>query len=152
MPVVMMTGKSEVTDVARGLALGADGYVTKPFDGDELLARLRAALRKSAAGAAQDGVLEHGLFRMDTGRHEVTIGAKPISLTPKEFAVLKALIEAGGRILTHANLLEQVWGRAHRDDVEYLRVVVRSLRLKVEADPSRPLLIRNEPGIGYRLI
>ena len=74
-----------------------------------------------------------------------------MSLTPKEYAVLQALVDGGGRILTHATLLERVWGKAHRDDVEYLRVAVRSLRLKIEDDPSRPTIIRNEPGVGYRL-
>jgi two-component system KDP operon response regulator KdpE len=84
-------------------------------------------------------------------RHQAEVAGRPVILTPKEYAVLQALVEAGGRILTHATLLERVWGKAHREDVEYLRVAVRALRLKIEDDPSQPRVIKNEPGIGYRL-
>ena len=85
-------------------------------------------------------------------RHEADVNGREVALTPKEYALLQALVAAAGRILTHATLLEQVWGKSHREDVEYLRVAIRSLRLKIEDDPSQPQLIRNEPGIGYRLI
>lgn len=87
-----------------------------------------------------------------TARHEVRCNDAPVALTPREYAVLKALLQASGRILTHAAILEQVWGKAHVESVDYLRVIIRALRLKLEADPSDPRLIRNEPGIGYRLV
>ncbi|MBC2667755.1 response regulator transcription factor [Novosphingobium piscinae] len=150
-PVIVLSARSEVTEKVAALDLGAADYVTKPFDGDELLARLRVALRGSGTTAPRGGVLVHGPIRLDAARHEVFIADRPVSLTPREFAVLEVLVAAGGRILTHAALLETVWGKAHRDDVEYLRVVIRALRLKLEDDPGQPRLIRNEPGIGYRL-
>lgn len=150
-PVVVVSARSEVQEKVSALDLGASDYVTKPFDGDELLARLRVALRGAGRPTAKAEVLDHGPISIDLSRHEVRIAGRLVQLTPKEFAVLQALVEAGGRVLTHGALLEGVWGKAHRDDVEYLRVVIRALRLKLEEDPSRPQLIRNEPGIGYRL-
>lgn len=151
-PIIAVTARGEVADKVAALDLGASDYVTKPFDGDELLARLRAVLRNSGSAVAADGLLSAGPLQMDLGRHTATLSGAPVALTPKEFALLRTLIEAGGRVVTHAVLLERVWGKAHRDDVEYLRVTIRALRLKLEADPSRPDLIRNEPGVGYRLV
>jgi len=150
-PVIVLTAREDVREKVAALDLGASDYVTKPFDGDELLARLRAALRQAGAAIQAGGVLVHGSLELDAPRHAVRLAGRPIALTPREFAVLRVLLEAGGRIVTHAELLERVWGKAHRGDVEYLRVVVRALRLKLEADPAQPRLIRNEPGIGYRL-
>lgn len=150
-PVIVVSARRDVEEKVAALDLGATDYVTKPFDGDELLARLRVALRGANAAPYQDDVLSYGPIRIDIARHEVDIAGRDVSLTPKEFAVLRALVEAGGRILTHSALLEAVWGKAHRDDVEYLRVTIRALRLKIEDNPSQPKLIRNEPGIGYRL-
>lgn len=147
-PIIVVSARAEPDDKVTALDLGAVDYVTKPFDGAELRARLRAALRK---GRAASDPLQHGPIRMDPGRHEAFVGDRAVALTPKEYALLQMLVEAGGRILTHKALLERIWGKAHRDDIEYLRVAVRALRLKVEDDPSYPLLIRNEPGIGYRL-
>lgn len=150
-PVVVVSARGEVQEKVTALDLGASDYVTKPFDGDELLARLRVALRSSGKTVAKAEVLEHGPVSLDLPRHEARVADRLVQLTPKEFAVLHALVEAGGRVLTHGALLESVWGKAHREDVEYLRVVIRALRLKLEEDPARPHLIRNEPGIGYRL-
>ena len=150
-PVIVVSARGDTSEKVAALDLGAVDYVTKPFDGDELRARLRAALRRPGAGAQTDTVIAHGPIRMAPERHEGDIAGRRAALTPKEYAVLKALVEAAGRILTHAALLEQVWGKSHRDDVEYLRVAIRSLRLKIEDDPSQPRLIKNEPGIGYRL-
>jgi two-component system KDP operon response regulator KdpE len=151
LPVLVLTARGETAEKIAALDLGADDYVTKPFDGDELLARLRSALRRAGAGDGVGAVLTHGPITMDLARHQATCNGQPVALTPREFAVLEALAGASGRILTHAALLERVWGKAHVGDVEYLRVVVRALRLKIEADPSDPRLLRNEPGIGYRL-
>lgn len=149
-PIIVVSARGDIAEKVAALDLGAADYVTKPFDGDELRARLRVALRNGRASPTSE-VLVHGPIRMIPERHEAELAGQPVALTPKEYAVLKALVEAGGRILTHAALLERVWGKAHRDDVEYLRVAVRALRLKIEADPSQPAIIRNEPGIGYRL-
>lgn len=152
-PVIVLSAREDVGEKVAALDLGASDYITKPFDGEELLARLRVALRQSGhpSGAAEE-VLAYGPLRIDTARHEASIDGRALTLPPKEFALLQALVEAGGRILTHAALLEKVWGRAHVGDVEYLRVAIRALRLKVEEDPAHPRLIRNEPGIGYRLM
>ena len=149
-PIIVVSARGDVAEKVAALDLGAADYVTKPFDGEELRARLRVALRNGPA-SPNSGVLVHDPIRMNPDRHEADIAGQPVALTPKEYAVLKALVEAGGRVLTHATLLERVWGKAHRDDVEYLRVAVRALRLKIETDPSQPKIIRNEPGIGYRL-
>jgi len=150
-PVIVVSARSEVTEKVAALDLGASDYLVKPFDGDELRARLRAVLRQHGGPGSADAPVIHGPVTIDPARHTVTVDGRPVSLTPREFAVLQCLAEAGGRIVTHAALLEQVWGKAHRQDVEYLRVVVRALRLKIEADPAQPRLLRNEPGIGYRL-
>ena len=109
-------------------------------------------MRRGGVDQNSQNVLVYGSIRMDPDRHEVEVDGRRVALTPKEYAVLKALVAAAGRILTHATLLEQVWGKSHREDVEYLRVAIRSLRLKIEDDASRPRLIRNEPGIGYRIV
>lgn len=150
-PVIVLSAREDVEEKVAALDLGASDYITKPFDGEELLARLRVALRQSGAPVVQE-MLQHGPIRIDTARHEASVDGRLLVLPPKEFAVLQALVEAGGRILTHAALLEKVWGKAHIGDVEYLRVAIRALRLKVEKDPAHPRLIRNEPGIGYRLM
>lgn len=151
LPIIVVTARDDISEKIAALDLGADDYVTKPFDGDELLARLRSALRR--AGASDPGAaLSFGPLELDAGHHIVTCRGERVALTPKEFALLEALMRAGGRILTHAVLLERVWGKAHVGDIDYLRVAIRALRIKLEADPSQPSLIRNEPGIGYRLV
>jgi two-component system KDP operon response regulator KdpE len=151
MPILILSARDATDEKIAALDLGADDYVTKPFDSDELLARLRSALRRAGLQVAQDGVLRHGPIAVDRARHHVTLGDVSVSLTRREFSVLAMLVEAGGRILTHQHILRGVWGAAHDNDIEYLRVVIRALRLKLEHDPARPSLIRNEPGIGYRL-
>lgn len=150
-PIIVLSARTDVSEKVTALDLGASDYVTKPFEGDELLARLRAALRSAVRATPNAEILIHGSLYMDVARHILKVGDRPVALTPKEFAVLRELITAGGRVLTHTAILESIWGKAHRNDVEYLRVVIRALRLKIEADPSSPALIRNEPGIGYRL-
>ena len=149
-PVIVVSARGDVAEKVAALDLGAADFVTKPFDGDELRARLRAALRQGNV-AAIGSELCHGPICMAPDRHEATVNGLSLSLTPKEYSLLQVLVEADGRVMTHAALLERVWGKAHRGDVEYLRVAVRALRLKIEDDPSQPVLIRNEPGIGYRL-
>ena len=150
-PILVVSARGDVAEKVTALDLGAADYVTKPFDGDEVRARIRVALRQGSRPRSPGGVICHGLISMDPERHAAEVASRPVSLTPKEYALLKALVEAGGRVLTHSALLERVWGKAHRDDVEYLRVTIRALRLKIEDDPARPSIIRNEPGVGYRL-
>ena len=149
-PIIVVSARGNVAEKVAALDLGAADYVTKPFDGDELRARLRAVLRQGRFPDTVDE-LRHGPVRMVPARHEAEVRGSPVFLTPKEYALLQTLVEADGRVLNHAALLERVWGKAHREDVEYLRVAVRALRLKIEVDPAQPALIRNEPGIGYRL-
>ncbi|MFA7586409.1 MAG: response regulator transcription factor [Novosphingobium sp.] len=151
-PIIVVTARDDTAEKIAALDLGADDYVTKPFDCDELLARLRSALRRSGKAGSADAVLTFGPVMLDTAHHRATCREEPVMLTPREFSVLATLMEAGGRILTHAAILERVWGKAHVGDIDYLRVVIRALRLKLEIDPSQPVLIRNEPGIGYRLM
>lgn len=148
-PTLVLSAELDTAEKVAALDLGADDYITKPFDGDELLARLRVLLRR--AGAPVDGILRHGPIALDPARHRATLAGEPLALTPREFALLAALVESGGRIQTHAALLEKVWGKAHRDDIDYLRVAIRALRAKIEREPSRPRLVLNEPGVGYRL-
>lgn len=150
-PVIVVSARDAVSEKVAALDLGATDYVTKPFDGEELRARLRVALRQNGSSTNGDGAIEHADIRMVPSRHEAFLSGRALALTPREYALLQALVEARGRILTHTMLLERVWGEAHREDVEYLRVAIRSLRRKIEADPAAPLLVRNEPGIGYRL-
>lgn len=150
-PILIVSARDDVAEKVAALDLGATDFITKPFDGDELRARLRVSLRQRGTIHAPGTPISHGPISMLPERHEASVSGRAISFTPKEYAVLQALVEAGGRILTHSALLERVWGKAHRQDVEYLRVAVRALRLKIEDDPSQPVLIRNEPGIGYRL-
>jgi two-component system KDP operon response regulator KdpE len=150
-PILVVSARADVAEKVTALDLGAADYITKPFDGDEVRARLRVALRAGRGNDGQDGMLSHGPIRIDPGQRSASLAGQTLSLTPREFALLAALVEAQGRVLTHAMLLERVWGKAHLDDVEYLRVAIRALRQKVERDPARPALIRNEPGVGYRL-
>lgn len=147
--VIVLTARDATAEKVAALDLGADDYVVKPFDTEELLARIRTALRHR--GSAAVGLLNAGSVSIDTLRHEVRRDGELVPLTRKEFALLAELARHPGRVITHGQLLRAVWGDAHAEDVEYLRVTVRALRRKLEADPASPQLIRNEPGIGYRL-
>ena len=152
MAILVVSAREATDDKVAALDLGADDYVTKPFDSDELLARLRAALRRQTAGSAGETIIRTGSLEIDLDARIVRRNGTELRLTPKEYAFLAELARSLGRVLTHTNILRAVWGPAHIHDVEYLRVTARALRLKVEDDPARPVLIRNEPGIGYRLM
>lgn len=148
--VLVLTARDATNEKVAALDLGADDYVTKPFDTDELLARIRVALRHRT-GTAADGKLVAGPLEIDTAAHRVSKSGLAIHLTPKEYGLLTELARHAGRVLTHRHLLGAIWGEAHVGDVEYLRVTMRSLRQKIENDPAMPMLLINEPGIGYRL-
>jgi two-component system KDP operon response regulator KdpE len=148
--VIVLTARDATDEKVAALDLGADDYVTKPFDTAELLARIRVALRHRT-GRSSDRVIA-GKLVIDLAAHTVMLDNQSITLTRKEFAVLAELARNTGRVVTHAALLRAVWGEAHVDDVEYLRVAVRAIRQKIEDDPARPTNLQNEPGVGYRLM
>jgi len=149
--VIVLTAREATDEKVIALDLGADDYVTKPFDTDELLARVRSALRRAAKAAAERVVVGFGDASIDLVERRVTRSGGEVRLTPKEYALLAELARHPGRVLTHAQLLRTVWGPAHVDDVGYLRVTMRGLRRELEPDPAAPVLLRNEPGVGYRL-
>lgn len=148
--VIVLTARDQTDEKVAALDLGADDYVTKPFDTAELLARVRAA-RRHHAGRASAVPLQFGTVTFDPEARRVTREGEEIHLTPREFALFAELARHAGRVLTHQQLLTAVWGEAHVGDVEYLRVTMRGLRGKLEANPGHPSLLLNDPGIGYRL-
>ena len=150
-PVILLTAKGEQVDKLRGFELGADDYLTKPFAPQELLARVRAVLRRSrqAAEPTSRALLQCGDIVVDLVRRRVTARGEPVKLTPTEFKLLEQLAVNAGKVLPHAQLLTQVWGSEYRDDRDYLWAYVRRLRLKLEANPDKPVHIRSEAGFGY---
>jgi two-component system KDP operon response regulator KdpE len=152
MAVIVVSARDATAEKIAALDLGAADYVVKPFDTDELLARLRAALRMKSALTAQCGEVAFGDVVIDFNARLIHRQGHEVRLAPKEYALLELLARNAGRVVTHAQLLKTVWGPAHQNDVEYLRVAVRAIRRKLEVDPTKPQLVRNEPGIGYRLV
>lgn len=150
--VIVVSARDSTAQKVTALDLGAADYIVKPFDTDELLARLRAALRARSHERANGGLIVLGELSIDLDARLVWRSGREVRLSPKEYALLELLARNAGRVLTHAQLLKDIWGPAHQSDVEYLRVAVRAIRQKLENDPTRPTLIRNEPGVGYRLI
>lgn len=159
-PIIKMNGIAVIVVSARdatdqkvaALDLGADDYVSKPFDSEEVLARVRAALRHRLASETGAPVIRRGDVEIDLASRIVRKTGDEVHLTPKEYGFLAELAKCAGRVVTHAQLLRSVWGPGHENDVEYLRVAARGIRRKLEQDPSQPTLIRNEPGVGYRLL
>ncbi len=149
MPVVVLTARDAETQKIAALDAGADDYVTKPFAMGELLARLRAALRRRLRSEGTPPVFTAGKVSVDLSRRIVTVGGAEVKLTPKEYDLLRLLVRSAGRVLTHQMLLKEVWGPAHLHDTQYLRVYVRQLRQKLGDDTAA--LILSEPGVGYRL-
>ena len=148
-PIIVLSVKGEERTKVEALDSGADDYVTKPFGADELLARVRAALRR--AGSSKEGTsLEVGDFRIDLDGRRVHIRGNEVRLTPKEFDLFVFLARHPNRVLTHRTLLEAVWGEASQEQPEYLRVFMGQLRKKLEADPSNPRYLVTEPWVGYR--
>ena len=150
--VLVISARDQTEQKVAALDLGADDYVTKPFDTEELLARVRASLRHRLVSEAERQVVDAGDVSIDLLERMVRRRGNEVHVTPKEWDLLAELAKHPGRVLTHEMLLRSVWGPAHVGQTEYLRVAIRSLRQKLEADPSQPKLIINEPGVGYRLI
>ena len=151
-PIIVLSARDRETEKIDALDAGADDYVEKPFGVGELLARLRVALRHRLLREGGEPVIRGGDVEIDLIMRQVTRGGEPVRLSPKEYDLLAALAQGGGRVLTHRQLLTAVWGPAHEHDVQYLRVFVGQLRQKLEADLESPRLIRTEPGVGYRFI
>jgi two-component system KDP operon response regulator KdpE len=150
LPILVLSAVGDEREKVRALDAGADDYVTKPFGTDELLARLRAVLRRSGA-AGSDARVEIGELVIDLADRRVTRGEREIHLTPIEFDLVRVLAQHRGRLVTHRHLLREVWGSAYGEETHYLRVHVAHIRAKLEADPSRPQYLLTEPGVGYRL-
>lgn len=151
-PIIVLSVRADESDKIAALDAGADDYVTKPFGTGELLARIRAALRHTVGSSTGSAIFEMGGLRVDLEKRQVSLRDVPVKLSPKEYDLLKILVQHAGKVLTHQFILREVWGAAHENDVQYLRVFARQLRQKIEADPARPQLILTEPGIGYRLV
>jgi two-component system KDP operon response regulator KdpE len=149
-PVIVLSARDKETEKIDVLDLGADDYVEKPFGVGELLARLRVALRHRLRQKGADPIVVAGDLTIDLIKRLVTRSGQAIRLSPKEYDLLAQLVEGGGKVVTHRQLLTAVWGPAHVEDVQYLRVVVAQLRQKIEPDPAAPVLIVTEPGVGYR--
>jgi len=150
---VISARDSEAQKVA-ALDAGADDYLTKPFGIDELLARIRSALRRVVRARQGDDGLTRYAFQglvIDIERRQVSMGTRPVHLTPVEFRLLSALARRGGKVTTHRQLLREVWGPLHEEDGHYLRIYMRQLRAKLESDPAQPSYLLTEPGVGYRL-
>lgn len=150
-PIVILSARDREAEKIAALDLGANDYVEKPFGVGELLARLRVLLRAGARRDAASGPLILGHVEFDPEHRSVRRDGRPVRLTPKEYDVLAVLARDAGKVIGHRDLLTAVWGAAHRDDTQYLRVVIGQLRHKLENDPSVPTLIETEPGVGYRL-
>src|SRR5438876_9959397 len=151
-PIIVLSVRGEEKTKVEALDAGADDYVTKPFGMGELLARVRAALRRSPETSEEQTIIEEGDFRVDLETREVHVAGKEIRLSPKEFDLLIYFIRHAGKVLTHRALLANIWGGDYTDQTEYLRVFIRHLRKKIEPDPAKPRYILTDPWVGYRFL
>ncbi len=149
-PIIVLSVRNEEKTIIEALDTGADDYVTKPFGTNELLARVRAALRRSPNETKEETLLEVGDFSINLATHQVFVREGEIHLTPKEFELLTYLVKNHGKILTHRTLLTAIWGGNFTEQTEYLRVFLGNLRKKIEPNPSKPQYILTEPWVGYR--
>jgi two-component system KDP operon response regulator KdpE len=149
-PIIILSVREQESEKIAALDAGADDYLTKPFGTGELMARIRAALRRSTHPEVEP-VIQVNQLTIDLERREVAVGNEKISLTPTEYDILRLLAQNSGKVLTHRQLLENVWGHAYIEDLHLLRVNISNLRRKIELDPNRPRYIQTEPGVGYRL-
>ena len=152
-PIIMLTAKDSEIDKVVGLELGADDYVTKPYSSRELIARIKAVLRR---GSGEDVATEQGIhsvagIRLDVGKHQVTVNGNLITLPLKEFELLEFLMRNSGRVLTRSQLIDRIWGGDYYGDTKTLDVHIKRLRAKIEADPANPVLIQTIRGLGYKL-
>ncbi len=147
-PIIVVSAREAESEKVRALDAGADDYVTKPFGMDELLARLRAALRRAAPSAAEEAVVTAGAIAIDLADKRVSVGGAEVHLTPTEWRLLEVLVRNRGRLVSQQQLLGDVWGPAYHDETNYLRVYVANLRRKLEATPSQPDHLITEPGMG----
>jgi two-component system, OmpR family, KDP operon response regulator KdpE len=151
-PIIVISARGREVDKVEAFDAGADDYLTKPFGVNELLARMRVSLRHARqASGAPDPVLTLGSLRIDFARREVTVEGREVRLTPIEYRLLALLAQHAGKVLTHRQILREVWGPGQADQTHYLRVYMAQLRRKIEAEPARPQLLTTEPGVGYRL-
>jgi two-component system KDP operon response regulator KdpE len=149
-PIIVLSAVGDEKEKVAALDAGADDYVTKPFGIDELLARLRAALRRVAQPS--EPVVEIGELRVDLEKRAVSVGAQPVQLTPHEYGMLELFARNPGKLLTHRTILREVWGPGYGEESHYLHVYISQLRRKIEAEPARPRYLITEPGAGYRLV
>ena len=149
-PIIVLSARDREAEKIAALDLGADDYVNKPFSIGELLARIRTALRHVGRGAETSNILRLQDIVLDIAAHSVIKNGEILHLTPKEFDLLALLMRSAGRVLTHRQILSAIWGPAHAEDMQYLRVFIGQLRQKLENEPSEPRLILTEPGVGYR--
>jgi two-component system response regulator RegX3 len=152
-PIIMLTAKDSEIDKVVGLEIGADDYVTKPYSSRELIARIRAVLRRGETGDATsaDGVLSVGPIRLDSDRHVISVNSEQVALPLKEFELLEFLMRNSGRVLTRMQLIDRVWGSDYVGDTKTLDVHIKRLRAKIEKDPANPELIQTVRGMGYKL-
>ena len=150
-PVIILSVKSSEMEKVRLFELGADDYVTKPFGMAELLARSKVVLRRKARATTGDSVIRIDNLKIDLAARNVFLGDERLTLTPKEYRLLQILAQYPGNVVTHQELLKEIWGLPHINDTHYLRIVVRKLRQKIEADSNRPRILLTELGVGYRL-
>jgi two-component system KDP operon response regulator KdpE len=149
-PIIILSVKGDEATKVEALDAGADDYVTKPFGMSELMARVRAGLRRSPATDQEGSIIEEGDFHVDFETRSVKVAGKDIRLSPKEFDLLVFLIRHSGKVITHRTLLANIWGGNYTDQTEYLRVFIRHLRKKIEPDPAKPRYIVTDPWVGYR--
>ncbi|HJS30021.1 MAG TPA: response regulator transcription factor [Anaerolineales bacterium] len=149
-PIIILSVREQESEKVAALDAGADDYLTKPFGISELMARIRASLRRSAR-PAKEPVIEIKELRIDLERRQVTVAGEEVALTPTEYDILRLLAQNSGKVLTHRQLLHTVWGNAFEDDLHILRVNISNIRRKIEPDPTRPSYIQTEAGVGYRL-
>jgi len=150
-PIIVISARGREEDKVAALDAGADDYLTKPFGMNELLARMRVSLRHVRSAAVAEAVIEVGTLRVDLSRHEVKIADREVKLTPIEYKILVLLARNAGKVLTHKQILTEIWGPSQAAQSHYVRVHMAELRKKVEQDPARPQLVLTEPGVGYRL-